>query len=275
MDERTPAPNADRLAAWRVEPPGIPRPRLSIILPAKDEAERLPKTVREILAHPWQDISYEVWVVDDGSRDATAAVVRDWQGDYPQLGLISYQPNRGKGHALKQGILQARGEVILLADADGATPIEEIWRLWPHLSASHRIVIGSRVLSSRETAVKTRWHRKLIGWIFVRLVQWLVIEGIYDTQCGFKLLEAKAAQDIARHLTLDGFGVDVELLMIAKRRQYGIREVPINWVNQPGSKVHLLRDGFKMLLEILAIRRKASQGLYERALPQNREQVPQ
>ena len=255
-----------------ISPPQTPAPALSLVIPAKDEALRLPRTLTEILTYDWSSLGLdcpEIWVINDGSTDHTATLVKDWQQRHPHLGLISYPANRGKGHALKTGILRARGEWILILDADGATPIGEIKRLWQNLTPQTPIVIGSRVLTSPETTVKTVWHRKWIGWIFVRLVQWFAVQGIYDTQCGFKLLAAPVAQDIAKHLTLDGFSVDVEMLFIAQRRSYGIAEVSINWINQPGSKVKILQDSWRMLQDMIGIRLKAQQGVYERYLTSN------
>ncbi|GAB4218567.1 MAG: hypothetical protein OHK0012_28360 [Synechococcales cyanobacterium] len=256
-----------------LEPTTAAPPLLSILIPAKDEEHRLPATLTEILHYieqspQWQTVAIEIWVVDDGSHDRTAAVVEQFRQHAPNVGLIRYQPNRGKGHALKTGIAHSRGRYILMADADGATPIAELDRLWDHLTPETPIVVGSRVLKDDHTQVKTLWYRQWMGWLFVRLVQMLSVQGIFDTQCGFKVLERTVADDLARHLTLDGFSFDVELLFIAQRRGYGIREVAINWVNQPGSKVHLWADGWRMAIDIAGIRWKAKQGWYERYLSQ-------
>jgi dolichyl-phosphate beta-glucosyltransferase len=158
----------------------------------------------------------------------------------------------------------ARGVLRLFADADGATPIQELERLEAAIKDGADLAIGSRTLASRDHRyrVKARLHRTLLGNLFNRIVRNLGIQGIHDTQCGFKLFRQAVAQDLFSVARIDGYGFDLDLLHVAQRRGYRIAEVPINWTDQPGSKVRVLRDGFRMLREMLAVRRNDADGLY-------------
>jgi dolichyl-phosphate beta-glucosyltransferase len=153
-----------------------------------------------------------------------------------------------------------------MADADGATPIQEIERLEHALAEGADLAIGSRFLGSRDRRyrVQARWHRTVLGNIFNQLAQHLGLEGITDTQCGFKLFPKQVAEDLCSVARIDGYGLDLELLYIARRRGYRIAEVPINWTDQPGSKVRVVRDGLRMFRDLLAVRRHDAEGLYRR-----------
>jgi dolichyl-phosphate beta-glucosyltransferase len=154
-----------------------------------------------------------------------------------------------------------------MADADGATPIQEVERLEHALTEGAALAIGSRFLASRDRyyRVHARWHRTVLGNMFNQVAQHLGLDGITDTQCGFKLFRKWVAEDLCSVARIDGYGFDLELLYIARRRAYRIAEVPINWTDQPGSKVRVFRDGFRMFRELLAVRRHDAQGLYRRA----------
>lgn len=242
-------------------------PHLSIVIPAYNEAARILPYLASITAYLGQrSISHETLVIDDGSRDTTATLVEKFQADEPQVRLLRLPRNRGKGYAVRIGMRQARGTLRLFADADGATPIQELERLEAGIAQGADIAVGSRFLASRDSryTVKARWHRSALGNTFNWMVQRLGIPGIADTQCGFKLFKGTVADDLFSIACIDGYGFDLELLYIAQRRGYKIAEVPINWTDQPGSKVWVLRDGLRMFLELLAVRRNAAKGLYAR-----------
>ncbi|MDE3224118.1 MAG: glycosyltransferase family 2 protein [Nitrospirota bacterium] len=240
---------------------------LSVIIPAYNEAQRILPYVQHITAYLDQrNQPYEILVVDDGSRDETAAVVEQFQAQHQAVRLVRLPTNRGKGHAVRTGMQQAQGELRLMADADGATPIQELERLEAAIHNGADLAIGSRPLaySDARYKVQVRWHRSWAGNLFNWFVQRLGIPGIRDTQCGFKLFHANVARDLFSVSRIDGYGFDLELLYVAQRRGYQIAEVPINWADQPGSKVLVLRDGFRMFRELLAVKRNDAKGLYER-----------
>ncbi|MGH7231589.1 MAG: dolichyl-phosphate beta-glucosyltransferase, partial [Nitrospiraceae bacterium] len=208
--------------------------------------------------------TYELLVVDDGSQDDTAVRVETFRMAEPALRLIRLPRNTGKGAAVRTGMLEARGECRLVADADGATPIQELERLESRLRKGADIAVGSRSLAShdRRYCVNARRHRTILGNCFNGIVRHLGVNGIFDTQCGFKLLRGTVARDLFSVGRVNGYGFDLEILYIAQRRGYRIDEVPINWNDQPGSKVHVFRDGFHMLCELLAVRHYYRHGYY-------------
>ncbi|MCE3222107.1 MAG: hypothetical protein K0S58_287 [Nitrospira sp.] len=240
-------------------------PALSIIIPAYNEARRLPPFLQRMVTYLDQRRqSYEILVVDDGSEDQTSQAVESLAQQCLQVRLIQLRCNMGKGAAVRRGMQAARGHLQLFADADGATPIEELARLEAALAQGADLAIGSRALASRNPRyrVRARWHRSLLGALFNAVVQRLGIRHIADTQCGFKLFRRSAAQDLFSVTCVDGYAFDLELLYIARQRGYHIAEVPINWTDQPGSKVRPWRDGFGMLRELLAIRKREAEGHY-------------
>lgn len=256
MDQMTtaPAPMADAARIlW------------SVVIPAYNEAPRLPTYLREVVAFfEARGEPYEVIVVDDGSRDATCDRVRELQAVQRRIRLIALPKNCGKGYAVRVGMVNARGVFRLFADADGATPIAELRRLEPALQAGADIVIGSRVLVDPAVSVQTRRHRVWAGRVFNWLVARLGLRGVADSQCGFKCFRGPVAEDLFRALTTNGFGFDVELLLRAQRREYTIAEVPVNWADQPGSKLAVLTDGPRMLWEILTARATLARARPER-----------
>jgi dolichyl-phosphate beta-glucosyltransferase len=241
---------------------------LSVVLPTYNEQDRLPPYLTSITRYlSERGGSYEILVIDDGSRDETAQRVRQFAVDAPAVRLLRLPGNRGKGAAVRAGMLAAHGMLRLMADADGATPIQEIERLEHALTDGTDLAIGSRFLGSRDRRyrVHARWHRTVLGNVFNRIAQQLGLEGISDTQCGFKLFRKRVAEDLFSVARIDGYGFDLELLYVARRRNYRIAEVPINWTDQPGSKVRIVRDGLRMFRELLSVRRHAAQGLYRRS----------
>ncbi|HXF94024.1 MAG TPA: dolichyl-phosphate beta-glucosyltransferase [Nitrospiraceae bacterium] len=240
-------------------------PDLSVVVPAYNEAARilppLHRLARYLDSH---GAPYEILVVDDGSRDGTAAAVERFRAGCPAVRLIRLPANQGKGAAVRKGMLEANGRLQLFTDADGATPIEELWRLEQAVIDGADLAIGSRTLASRDPryTVRARWHRSVLGALFNMLVRRAGIAGIADTQCGFKLFRRSVARDLFSVASIDGYGFDLELLYVAQRRGYRIAEVPVNWADQPGSKVRVLRDGLRMVRDLFAIRRNDAQGRY-------------
>lgn len=242
------------------------RPDLSLVIPAYNEALRLPSFLKRVDAYlNIKGLSYEVIVVDDGSQDNTAALVDMLSNRLSHLRLIRSACNAGKGAAVRLGMQAAQGQLQLFADADGATPIEEFDRLEQAVTQGADIAIGSRALASqdRRYTVCARWHRSILGFLFNAVVQRLGLDGIHDTQCGFKLFQRPVAQDLFSVAGVNGYGLDLELLYIAKRRGYRIAEVPVNWSDQPGSKVRPFRDGLAMLQDLLSVRCREAHGLYK------------
>jgi dolichyl-phosphate beta-glucosyltransferase len=235
--------------------------RWSVVIPAYNEAERLPPYLDRIVAYlGGRREPYEVLVVDDGSRDATSEVARALGRHHPEVKALRRETNQGKGAAVRRGMLAAAGELRLFADADGATPIGELARLERALEAGADVAIGSRALGDPGVAVVTRRHRALAGQVFNRLVRRLGLTGIADSQCGFKAFRAAVAEDLFGRLRTMGFGFDVEILLRARAAGYRIVEVPVNWVDQAGSKVAVLTDGPRMVWQIVLARARLGAG---------------
>lgn len=238
-------------------------PQLSIVIPAYNEESRIEGPLRE--ASSYCSISYEsaeVIVVDDGSKDRTSEVVRDLATQFPQIRLIRLAENRGKGYAVRTGVVNASGDKVLFADADGATPIAEITRLEEALEEGAELAIGSRALNGAGTHVKAKLYRRIMGRTYHMLVSALTVRGISDTQCGFKLLRARVAHDLFSRMRMDGFSFDVEVLLMAQRQGYKIAEIPVNWTHQPGSRVNLVLDSLAMTRDLFVIKAYAVRGAY-------------
>ncbi len=248
---RVPTPNARREA-----PSSVEAPQLSVVVPAYNEETRLGASIKRMLAYlDAQNYTFEILVVDDGSTDATAHVVETIAACRPQVRLLGYQPNRGKGGAVRYGMLRARGARILFSDADLATPIEEVEKLLTQLNAGFDIAIGSRDVPGSQLLKRQSPLRELGGRAFNKLVQLLAVPGIHDTQCGFKLFTHSAAQAVFGRTQVEDFAFDVEALYLAIR-VFGLRvaEVPVRWSHQEGSKVRFLRDAGRMMKTLLRIR---------------------
>ncbi len=240
-------------------------PELSVIIPAYNEEERLGPTLRRVLEYfRARGRSIELIVVDDGSRDRTSEVANRFAEEFDEVRLIRLAANRGKGYAVRSGVVNARGRAVLFADADSAAPIAEVERLEAALECGADIAIGSRALRSEDVQVKAKLYRRLMGRAFHQLVSWLTVRGIADTQCGFKLFRAEVAHDLFSRMRMNGFSFDVEVLMMAQRRGYRIEEVPVNWVHQPGSRVNLIVDSLRMAGDLFVIRGHALRGDYDR-----------
>jgi glycosyltransferase involved in cell wall biosynthesis len=226
---------------------------LSIVIPAYNESSRLGDSLREILR--WLDsegIDAEILVVDDGSSDDTAQVAGA-VGD-PRVEVVSYSPNRGKGYAVRTGMLRASGDPILFSDADLSTPIHELKRLQKTLDEGYDIVIGSRAVTGSKVVVSQSGFRKYGGKLFNLVVRAILPLPFKDTQCGFKLFRRHAARAIFGPARLEGFSFDVETLFLGRHMGLRIAEIPIEWHNAPGSKVNFLRDALRMLRDVIIIR---------------------
>ena len=229
--------------------------RYSVVIPAFNEVDRLPPYLEEVVGFfDGRGEPYEVIVVDDGSTDATVPTVRALAARYPAVRVLQLGRNRGKGAAVRAGMLGATGELRLFTDADGATPIAELKRLEPALTAGIDVVIGSRAMADQAVAVRAHPHRVVAGRLFNWLVARLGLRGVADSQCGFKLFRAAAAERLFRRLETPGFGFDVELLLRAQADGCRVEEVAVNWADQAGSKVGVLTSGPGMLVEVLRAR---------------------
>jgi dolichyl-phosphate beta-glucosyltransferase len=236
------------------------------VIPAFNEAARMPAYLDEVVQYlVARGEAWEVVVVDDGSVDDTSAVVRGAAARHPAVRLVRHERNSGKGFAVQAGMRAAAGERRLFADADGATPIAELKRLEAALDAGADVAIGSRALSEPGVVVRARPHRRLAGRLFNLVSSWLGLGGLEDTQCGFKAFTAAAAADLFPRLATQGFAFDVELLLQARARGWRVSEVAVNWSDQHGSKVGVLKDGPAMLWQILAARRRLARDARARA----------
>lgn len=224
---------------------------LSIVIPAFNEARRIGATLDTLVsraaAGAFGASSYEVLVVCDGCRDATALVARSFADRLP-LRVVAYPLNRGKGYAVRQGVLRSTGEVVAFMDADGATPVRELAGLAePILRNRAHIVIGSRRAEGARLVVPQAFHRRLLGRAFALHTRWVLGLPTQDTQCGFKVFRGTVARSLFRAMQCDGFAFDLELLAMAKARGLRVLEMGVEWHERPGSTVHPLRDGMRML----------------------------
>ena len=241
-------------------------PQLSVVVPAYNESGRIGATLDAIVAYlAAEGVDGEVVVVDDGSADGTADVVARYADAHPAVRLESYGGNRGKGYAVRHGVLASRGAEVLFCDADGSTPMSEAAKVLAPLRAGDAdVAIGSRELPESDLARPQPSYRRLMGWVFRWLVRLIVVRGFRDTQCGFKAFRREAAAAVFERQTLDGFAFDVELLFIARRLGYRVVEVPVRWLDSPDSRVRPGRDSLRMLLDLIRIRLRALRGAYRR-----------
>jgi dolichyl-phosphate beta-glucosyltransferase len=230
-------------------------PYLSVIISAYNEAIRLRSSLERVVAYLDQrPYSSEVLVVDDGSTDDTATIARNYAGEHATVRILRYTVNHGKGHAVKIGMQEAHGQLMLYCDADLSTPIEEVEKLIPFVDDGFDVVIGSRALPESELRVHQPWLRERLGRAFNLVVRVLGVRDFADTQCGFKLFTRRAARDIFSQLKTERWAFDVEALLIAQKLKYKIREVPVVWVNAPGTKVNVVRDAAGTLGDLIGIR---------------------
>ena len=232
-------------------------PELSVVIPAYNEATRLPPSVEKVLEYLRSSgRSYELIVVDDGSRDATVEKVEAMNRAGAGIRLVRHPVNLGKGAAVRTGVLASTGELVLFTDADLSTPIEELEKLQAALDGGAGVAIASRSIKGSRVEISQPFYRVLMGKTFNLMVQALLLPGIWDTQCGFKLFRADVARAVFAGLTTDRFGYDPEVLHRAKKQGVGIAEVPVVWRNSAPTKVSTFRSSLEMFKDVIRIRFK-------------------
>jgi dolichyl-phosphate beta-glucosyltransferase len=238
---------------------------LSIVIPAYNEEHRLLPTLERLDAYlRAQPLSYEIVVVDDGSRDGTAALVERTAAIIPGLRLIRQTPNRGKGAAVRVGMLAANGQIRAMCDADGSMPPEQLSQLLaPIVACKAAIAIGSRYAPGARTATPQPRYRVLWSRLCNKVIQRSLVPGVKDTQCGFKAFTAEAARELFAVARIDGWAFDLEILALARRRGIAIAEVGVEWQDDRRSRVNPLADMWKVIREALMIRRNLRHGVYE------------
>ena len=245
------------------ESDGSDGPGLSIVVPAYNEARRLPVTLPRVIEYASRlDEPVEVIIVDDGSVDGTSDVAASVGKACGFVTVLRSGQNRGKGAAVRRGMLAARLGHVLFTDADLSTPIEETGKLRAALAGGADVAIGSRRLARSDVQVHQPWLRELAGRTFSRLVSLLLLPGIRDSQCGFKAFRRPAAREVFARQRLQGFGFDAEVLWLTRRLGYRVAEVPIVWRDDRRSNVRLLRDSGGMLLDLGRVRLNAWMGRY-------------
>jgi dolichyl-phosphate beta-glucosyltransferase len=249
------------------------RPFLSVVIPAYNEERRLPQTLQSVVDYlARQSYVSEVIVVDDGSHDQTVQVVELFRAAHPRVALIR-NDHRGKGYAVRTGMLAAQGHIVLFSDADLSTPIEEIDELLPWFEHGYGIVIGSREGSGAKR-IHEPFYRHMMGRVFNFVVRLLTVRGIDDTQCGFKAFQDDVARDLFTRMKLYGenaqavtgsmvTGFDVEVLFIGYKSGYKIKEVPVEWRYGIESKVNPLKDSFELFRDVLRVRWNDLRGMYD------------
>lgn len=242
-------------------------PRLSIVIPAYNEGARIESALDRVLTcvaeRGW---NAEVLIVDDGSSDNTAVIVRRWMETHPNLQLIHNEGNRGKGYSVRNGLLQAAGQIVMFTDADLSSPIEEAERLFDALNAGADVAIGSRWLDKQKQTIHQPLYRRFFGRCFNWVTRKVIGLPFKDTQCGFKAFKREAAQTIFRLQTIERWGFDPEILFIARKLKYKIVEVPVTWGHDERSRISYLKDGMKMLQEMAEIRGNSLRGRYDEAI---------
>jgi glycosyltransferase involved in cell wall biosynthesis len=243
----------------------LEQPFLSLVIPAYNEEQRLPGTLKQVFAFlQAQPYTFEVVIVENGSQDRTLQVAQEYASRYPQLRVMS-EPSRGKGGAVRAGMLAALGKYRFMCDADLSMPIAEINRFLPPVLSDFDIAIASR-----EAPGAVRYnepiYRHLVGRIFNLMIRVLALPGLNDTQCGFKCFRGELVEDVFRRQTISGWSFDIEVLFIARQRGYHIVEMPIPWYYTQDSKVQVLRDSLKMGLDLIKIRLNALRGVYAQPL---------
>jgi glycosyltransferase involved in cell wall biosynthesis len=239
----------------------LPEPFLSIIIPAHNEENRLPQTMEQVADFlQKQTYTAEVLIVENGSRDRTLEIARAFAARHPQFRVLQ-ETGRGKGLAVRRGMLEARGQYRFMADADFSMPVEQINRFLPPVLKDFDVAIASR-----EAPGAVRYneppYRHIVGRVFNTMIRVLALPGLHDTQCGFKCFRASAAEVLFRRQTLTGWSFDVEVLFIARQLDYRLVELPIPWYFNAESKVSVVRDSMCMLLDLFTIRLNAMRGEY-------------
>ncbi len=252
--------NLDGYRRWAAEPLTVP-PRFSIVIPAYNESFRIVPTIGAIATHvstlgePW-----ELIVADDGSTDDTVELVEDLQ--LANCQVLVAEKNGGKGSAVRRGIFASRGDIVLFADADQSTPIEHFGDLLAEIEAGHDVVVGSRAADGADVANKSK-VRDLFSWGLKTVQRVAFAIPVSDTQCGFKMFTADAADLLFKRQVVDEFSFDLEILWLAQRFDLSVAEVPVSWIDAPGSTVDAVQVAREFVRDMIAIRRNARRGVYE------------
>jgi dolichyl-phosphate beta-glucosyltransferase len=260
-----------------------PEPYLSVVIPAYNEATRLPATLARVMEYlEGCDYTFEVLVVDDGSEDRTAALAEEMAAAHPHLQVVR-NPHRGKGYTVRTGMLRARGRFILYSDADFSAPIEEVQKLLPYLESKFDVAMGSR-----EGVGAVRYdepaYRHLMGRVFNTVVRLVVLPQFNDTQCGFKAFRREAAHALFRNLHLYGenagdvkgamvTGFDVEVLYLALKWGYKVKEVPVNWYYSATTNVNPVKDSYRNFMDVMRVRWNDVRGLYRKPAGARRKKL--
>jgi len=235
---------------------------ISVIVPAYNEQKRIKKTL-EVINNYFRNkpVTRQIIVVDDGSSDNTVGVVEDIKKEINDLSVITYNPNRGKGYAIRKGVEDSHGEYILFTDADNSTPIEEFEKFYPLLK-DNSVVIGSRYITGSNIVVTQPWYRVLLGRFANILIQLFILDGVRDTQCGFKAFRHEAAREIFSRMKINRFGFDIEILAIARLLNFSVREIPVSWYNSGESRVRPVKDALSTFRELIYIKLNLWGGRY-------------
>jgi glycosyltransferase involved in cell wall biosynthesis len=246
---------------------GMSHPALSIVIPAYNECARIEGTLERVMGciqeRGWDA---EVLVVDDGSTDETVTVVQRWMERHERLHLVKNRGNRGKGYSVRNGLLQAAGDIVMFTDADLYAPMQEAERLFAAIDAGADVAIGSRWLDKQKQTVHQPLYRRFFGRCFNKVTKLVMGLPFQDTQCGFKAFRREAAQTIFRLQTIERWGFDPEILFIARKLKHSIVEVPVTWGHDERSRMSYLKDGMKMLEEMAQIRANSLRGRYDSAI---------
>lgn len=238
------------------------KPYLSIVIPAYNEEKRIGKTLLDIdLYLSRQNYLYEIIVINDGAKDKTAEIVKKFTGLIKNLKLIDNHENHGKGWVVKQGMLEAKGKYRLFVDADNAISIDHLDKFWPYLK-DYDLVIGSIEIKGSRIKENAAWYRRILGKWSKYLIRALTVWEIHDSQRAFKLCSAKVAEDLFPRQTIERWGFDFEILVIAKRLGYRIKELPVTWINPSGSNVSL-KSYLRTLVELLKVKWNLITGKYK------------
>ena len=250
-------------------------PDYSIVIPSFNESARIGHTLERVLecvhSHGW---NAEVLVVNDGSSDNTAAIIQEFAAKDPIVRLINNPSNRGKGYSVRNGMLQASGQIVMFTDADLSSPMEEAELLFAAIREGADIAIGSRWLEVQRQTLKQPLYRRFFGRCFNAVTRLVMALPFADTQCGFKAFTREAGHAVFQLQRIERWGFDPEILFIAIKRGYTIREVPVTWGHDERSRISYLRDGLKMLEELVYVRWNALTGVYSKPVKELKPQLP-